>query len=454
MEVLFPRRPRYRALNVRAAFGAVLVAAACACNCVAQDSAADNPAPYFDARSRTPEYFGPVDQRAVAADLPEIRIGYFGPSDPRNPLYGNLWRAAQRAIDDANRRGGFEGKPYRLVPAWSDNPWGSGVTQVTRLVYRDRVWAIVGGVDGPTTHLAEQVVVKARLALVSPVSTDKTVNLTNVPWMFSLAPGDHLVADVLTSEIARRARAGNFILVTTNDHDAFLLTRELRRAMTASHIAPSYQFEYQPQSRAIESLVHECLAATPANMIIIANPTDSLHLVRAMRHAGFAGCILGGPAMGRDIFVRQIAESAGKLVFPLLNDTARTPVSTTDAADHAPAFSPAGIDTEEDYAALHVYDAVSLVTSAIEKAGLNRAAIARAIRELSPIAGTSGRIEWDGPGSNVRRPTLATIVEGRVVPLSDTCSSLYRGPSVLRDWSVNALLRSIVGGPLSPVPAG
>ena len=314
------------------------------------------------------------------------------------------------------------GKPFRLVPAWSDNPWGSGVKQITQLVYRDRVWAIVGGVDGPTTHLAEQVVVKARLALISPVSTDKTVNLTNVPWIFSLAPNDHLVADVLIPEIARRARAGNFILVTTNDHDAFLLTRELRRAMTASHLAPRYQFEYQPQSRAIESLVQECLATTPADVIIIANPTESLHLVRAMRHAGFAGCIFGGPAFGREIFVRRIADVAGELVFPLLNETARTPVSTAEGADHTSVFNPAGIDTDEDYAALHVYDAVNLVTSAIEKAGLNRAEIARAIRELSPISGTSGRIEWDGPGSNVRRPTLATIVQGRVVPLTHTAS--------------------------------
>ena len=37
-----------------------------------------------------------------------------------------------------------------------------------RIVYQDRVWAIIGGIDGPSAHLAEQVVAKARLAAGLP----------------------------------------------------------------------------------------------------------------------------------------------------------------------------------------------------------------------------------------------------------------------------------------------
>ena len=104
MEILLARRPRYPALNPRVMLGTVLAAVVLAQIGVAQDSAAVDPAPYFDARSRTPEYVGPIDSGAAADELSEIRIGYFGPADPQHPLYGNLWRAAQRAIDDANRR--------------------------------------------------------------------------------------------------------------------------------------------------------------------------------------------------------------------------------------------------------------------------------------------------------------------------------------------------------------
>ena len=110
-----------------------------------------------------------------------------------------MWCAACLAIEEANQAGGYEGLPFRLVPGWSGNPWGSGITAVTRMVYSQKVWAVIGGIDGPSTHLAEQVVAKARLPLLSPGSTDKTVNLANVPWMFSCVPDDHLLAPVLVS---------------------------------------------------------------------------------------------------------------------------------------------------------------------------------------------------------------------------------------------------------------
>jgi ABC-type branched-subunit amino acid transport system substrate-binding protein len=402
------------------------------CGGVAQEQTAATLPTFFDLRTHQPEYVGPAGERTTADQLSEIRIGYFGPSDPHDPRYGSLWRAAQRAVEDANRVGGFEGKPFRLLPAWSDNPWGNGVTQVTQLVYRDRVWAIVGGVDGPTTHLAEQIVVKARLALVSPVSTDKTVNLTNVPWMFSLAPSDHRVADVLAPEIARRTRSRTLVLISTNDHDASLLTRELRRALTTLDIVPRYQFEYQPQSNTTQSntpqsntsemLVRECLDAQPDEVIVVASALDSLQLVRALRQAGFAGCIFGGPAFGRDLFVRNAVGLAGELVFPRMDDVAPTPALQASAPDRAVPSDDTATDSHDDYASRQVYDAVRLVTLAVRKAGLNRAAIALAVREMSPTSGTSGRIEWDRPGSNVRRPTLATFVDGQIVPLNSVMS--------------------------------
>lgn len=420
MALLLARRPRDPEVGLASAlllWSAWIAAAGAAGACVAQEAARPQAEPHFDARTHTPEYFGPVDQPVDPRTLSEVRIGYFGPSDPAHPRYGNLWRAAQQAIEDANRDGGLAGIPFRLLPAWSEDPWGSGVKQITQLVYRDRVWAIIGGVDGPTTHLAEQVVVKARLALVSPVSTDKTVNLTNVPWMFSLAPNDARIADVLIAEIARRPGDRNLNLITTNDHDAFLLTRELRRAMTEREVRVRHQLEYDPQSRTIDLLVRQCLASQPDDLIIVANAADSLKLIRAVRQGGFAGCIFGGPDLGRAPFLREVGDAAGEIVFPRLDGEDPATGTSAEPPQPADAAAPQEGDPDDDFAARQTYDAVYIVTAAIRNAGLSRVEIARAIRQLSPIAGRSGPIAWDAPGSNTRLPTLATIQQGRIVPL-------------------------------------
>ncbi|UCG31704.1 MAG: hypothetical protein JSU68_08545, partial [Phycisphaerales bacterium] len=95
--------------------------------------------PYFDVRSQEAEYHGPGRDTAPPDDLTEIRIGWFGPDDPDHPTGGPMWLAANLAVERANGDGGYNGLPFRLLPCWSENPWGTGVKDVTRLVYEDKV---------------------------------------------------------------------------------------------------------------------------------------------------------------------------------------------------------------------------------------------------------------------------------------------------------------------------
>ena len=95
--------------------------------------------PFHKLREHRSEFEGADGDTVGAAEVREVRIGYFGPSDVQDRIAGDMWRAAQAAISDANRQGGFHGKPFRLVPAWSKDPWGTGVAQLTRVVYRDKV---------------------------------------------------------------------------------------------------------------------------------------------------------------------------------------------------------------------------------------------------------------------------------------------------------------------------
>ncbi len=384
-----------------------------------QDDLGASVRPHFDARGQKTEYVGPDSQKLAPESIAEVRIGYFGPSDPNDPQYGAMWRSALAAVERANRNGGFHGKPFRLIPAWSKDPWGTGVKKLTQLVYEQQVWAIVGGVDGPTTHLAEQVVAKARLPLISPVSTDKTVNLANVPWMFSIAPGDHLIAHAMAPQIAQSVGQKPFVLIAANDHDSFLLTRELRKSLAHLRVVPAYQFEFKPgpgqpnddqrAPDAVDTIIKKSLSAKPVAVVVIAAVDDSVRLVCGLRRAGFDGCIFGGPSFARQRFVKQVGTRVGNTRFPLL---AHGPAP---AALAEPASNP--LSRNDDFTARLTYDAVQLTITAIRRAGLSRTAIGREIRKLSPWQGTAGRVQWDGLGSNTRAVTIGTIRDQRLVPL-------------------------------------
>jgi ABC-type branched-subunit amino acid transport system substrate-binding protein len=364
------------------------------------------PKPFFDANRHRTDYAGPGRDDPAPADVREVRIGWFGPSDPADPRGGDLWRAATLAVDEANTAGGHEGRPLRLMPAWSENPWGSGVAQVTRLVYTDGVWAIVGGIDGPSTHLAEQVVAKARLPLVSPACSDKTATLANVPWIFSVAPADDLLASALAGEIARSCADGDLVVLSADDHDSRLLWKELRKCLGRRQIVPRYHLRFRKGAEYAEAVAGGVAAIAPAVVVLLADAADSARLLATLRERGFTGTVFGGPTMGRTAFLEGAGAAAEGVVFPLLWPP-----------DPSPAFARTfkeRFGREPDYAAAQAYDAVRLVVAAIARAGLNRARIRDALGAMGPWCGASGPVRWDGLGRNRRHVGLGTVEGGRI----------------------------------------
>jgi branched-chain amino acid transport system substrate-binding protein len=375
---------------------------------------------FFDARACQVNYAGPGREKLPPGNIKEVLIGYFGPCTASDPEGGDMWRAASLAVEEANREGGCNGLPFRLVAGWSDNPWGSGVTEVARMAYVHKVWAIIGGIDGPSTHLAEQVVAKARLTLISSASTDKTVNLANVPWMFSCLPSDHLQAPVLTRAIAENIREGPFLLASAVDHDSHLFTVELTRSFVRHRLMPLHHFEFKPGQKTYNELAEKIVQAEVQCLVLIAQANESAILIRAVRDKGFKGQIFGGPNMGRRSFLKQAGSAAEGVVFPLLYTPGKKSESFEENfirrfGDHP------------DYLAAHTYDAMNLLIAATRKAGLNRARICDEVRTLSGFQGVTGKIQWDSLGSNSRLVGLGTIRNGSAENLSQKKTSRSLG---------------------------
>ena len=366
---------------------------------------------FSDLRTRQTKYAGPGRQISPPTDVKEVLIGYFGPNDHSNLQGGDMWNTACLAIEQANHTGGYKGIPFRLVAGWSENPWGSGVTEVTRMAYVHKVWAVIGGIDGPSTHLAEQVVAKARLTLINPASTDKTVNLANVPWMFSCLPADHLQAPVLARAIASQAGDKSFVLVSAVDHDSHLFTVELMKAFALHKLTPSYHYEFKTNPNSFDELVDKIAHTETHSLVVIADAADGAQIVSAVRRKGFDGIVFGGPCMGKRTFIEQAGDAAEGVVFPLLYTPGKE--SSSFEKEFTIRFG-----KKPDYPAAHTYDAVNLLIAAIHKTGLNRALIRDAVSELSPWNGVTGTIRWDPLGANNRPVSLGTVRNGHVISAS------------------------------------
>ena len=354
------------------------------------------PKPYHNGASVPLTYNGPGREEPEPTNLHEVRIAYFGPGDSGHSPCDSIWEGARLAIDDANQHGGYKGLPFRLIPVWADNPWAGGASTLIRAVYDDKVWAIIGGIDGATTHLAEQVVAKALVTLVNPVATDRSIHGANVPWMFSVVPGDQEIAPLISQ--ALKERGNPFLLVSAIDHDSRALVSELKLAFARDHISPIFHIEFENAHLSARGIVERVMKSDAKAVVVVAGTGDSYLLVKAIRRAGFGGTILAGPSLARAV----PDPGLNGVIVPVLG---KIPAAfRASFADH--------YGSPPDYAAAHGFDAAMLLVTAIRKAGLNRARIRDAVRELSPYQGVTGQIEWDTMGQNQRPVTLRALSAG------------------------------------------
>jgi branched-chain amino acid transport system substrate-binding protein len=389
----------------------------------AAQSADQNPEPRRPRlRDTTLGYNGPSDD---ITNLTDIRIGWFGPSNLDDPLSGDLWWAVNFALQEANTppsdsrlpASDFLRLPFRLIPRWSVNPWGTGVSQLARMVYDEQPLALLGSMDSATTHLAEQVVAKAQLPLVSPIATDKSVTFAGVSWMFSCAPGDDAVARVLVEAVQAELKspADKTVLLATTDHESRMTARELMRQLSRGGRRPDFRFDVPPGAMDIVQQLQATTEAKPAVVVIIASAEDSARLTQAVREKVGTAAIFGGESMGRRRFTELAGSAAEGVRFPLLF----VPNSADTTTAHFIERFTSEHHRPPDYTAALTYDATRLLVEAIRRAGPNRARIREALAQLSPWPGIAGTIHFDGTGQNTRTDLcLGTIRNGAVLPMT------------------------------------
>ncbi len=354
---------------------------------------AQSPTPYRPGASQPLKYNGPGREEPEPTDLKTVDIGFFGPTGPGESE--SLWLGASLAVEEANKNGGYRGLPFQLVSSWADNPWNGGASKLIQSIYKDRLWAIIGGIDGATTHLAEQVTTKLQITLINPVASDRSIHAANVPWMFSCVPGDQLQAGQISSALTQSGTT--FAILSSTEHDARAFVAELKTSFAHDKIAPVIHVEFEKGSAEAQGIVQRLLESKAAGVIVAAPAPDTLAVIRSARQAGFGGTIYAGASLAR-----LAPDSSLKgVIIPVLGDIdPRFRQAYQVRYGHAP-----------DYGAAHAFDAANIVIAAIRKAGLNRARIRDAVRALSPYEGASGRIEWDPVGQNQRPVVLEAIGE-------------------------------------------
>jgi branched-chain amino acid transport system substrate-binding protein len=362
-------------------------------------------------------------------DVTEVRIGFFGPIE-HNPesVFGlRMMHGAQLAIEDANGRGGYGGKPFRLMPHndydnWQaktvygdDRPtdtaiWGSAANEAVKMIYDDQDWAIFGSISSESTHIMLRLALRAEIPIVNSASTDPTIPETYIPWYFTDLQDDRVQCYTLARRIFTELGLKRVALLRVNNRYGRFGVGKFRDAARRLGHPIVIEQKFLPGDTDFSRELRVIQSSRADAIVLWTDEIPAANILKQMRAAGMKQPVFGSyRTLGPDLLTAAGDAAEGfEAVFPY--DPTRQDPRWLDFNRH---FEVRFHEPPEQFASL-AYDAMNALLDSICKAGLNRARIHDALADIEKYDGVTGRMVFDPNQKNVAPMFLGTVRNGAI----------------------------------------
>jgi len=362
-------------------------------------------------------------------NLSEVRIGFFGPIEHNPDQVSGLrmLHGAQLAVEEANARGGYGGKPFRLMlhndyDNWQakavygdDRPtdptiWGSSSNEAVKMIYDDEDWAIFGSISSESTHIILRVALKAEIPIVNSASTDPTIPETYVPWYFTDLQDDRVQCYTLARRIFTELGLKRVALLRVNNRYGRFGVIKMRDAARRLGHPLVIEQKFLPGDTDFSRQLQVIRDSRADAIVLWADEISAGRILKQMRAAGMKQRVFGSyRTLGSDMLAEAGPAAEGfEAVFPY--DPTRNDPRWLDFNRR---FEDKFQEQPEQFASL-AYDAMSALLDAICAAGLNRARIHDALADMEDYDGVTGHMVFDPLGKNVAPMYLGAVHSGAI----------------------------------------
>ncbi len=410
--------------------------------------------PYYEHYTNLVEYNG--DAREVRdgdiKDLTEVRIGFIGPLyDHPDQVFGHrMLNGAQFAIDEANAKGGYGGKPFKLTLHNDSAIWGASSNEVVKMVYDDKVWAMFGSISGDTTHIALRVTLKAETPLVNSAATDPTIPETIIPWYMTNLQDDRVQGYTLARHIYTELGLKRIALLRVNERYGRFGVGKFRDASRRLGHPVVIEQKFMPPDKDFRRQLRVIADSRVDGIVLWTDQAQTAEILKEMKELGMKQRVFGSHRTIGD----ELLQKAGPLaegfeaVFPYdaNRDDQRWKEFNTN-------FEAKYHEKADQFAAL-AYDQMKILLDAICRAGLNRGRIRDTLYGMESYDGVTGHMVFDPNAKNVSPMFLASVKDGKIeyrrYPMDKPYAKVgeegvaYAGP-VLADNNSNDLRIAVFG---------
>lgn len=361
--------------------------------------------------------------------LTEVRIGFFGPIE-HNPdqVFGlRMLHGAQLAVEEANARGGYGGKPFRLMlhndyDNWQANAvygddrptdptiWGSASNEAVKMIYDDQDWAIFGSFSSESTHIMLRLALKAEIPIVNSASTDSTIPETYVPWYFTDLQDDRVQCFTLARHIYSELGLKRVALLRVNNRYGRMGVPEFREASRRLGHPVVVEQKFLPGDTDFTRQLQVIQDSRADAIVLWTDEIPAARILKQMRSMGMKQRVFGSyRTLGPELLAEAGPAGEGfEAVFPY--DPSRKDPAWLDFNRRFEAR----FNERPDQFSAPAYDAMNALLDAICAAGLNRARIHDALADMEQYDGVTGHMIFDPNQKNVAPMYLGTVHDGAI----------------------------------------
>ncbi|MFS0645191.1 ABC transporter substrate-binding protein [Siminovitchia sp. 179-K 8D1 HS] len=347
----------------------------------------------------------------------EIKIGsIIDASGSAAPLGKPEEETMKMIIDEVNEQGGVDGKKIKLISIDSKSDQNEAVLGMKKLIEQEKVTAIIGGTISGNSLAMIPLAEKAQVPYIS-LASSKQVNKPddNSPreWTFKTAQGDDVVIPKLLeylegnklNKVAWLSVANSY---GTSGHEEF------EKLKGEYNVETVIEEEFEATVNDAKSMLTRVKKAAPQAIIVWGTAQESAVVTKNIREIGLDVPIIESHGIATKEFIELAGDAANGVIFPagklLVVDDLEDSDPQKEVLNHYKESYEGKFDKAASTFGGHVYDAVHMLTKALEEAGTDKKKLRDALEKTEGFAGTSGVFNMSADDHNgLKSDSLAMI---------------------------------------------
>jgi ABC-type branched-subunit amino acid transport system substrate-binding protein len=360
-------------------------------------------------------FYGAGREKPFPTGLKEVRLGFLGPLEGSVLVREGtqMLQGTMLAIEEANKRGGYRGIPYKLMVHNDVGLWGAAANEIVAMD-DEGVWAWLGSIDDIVSHVAIRATLKLEIPNVNTGDPDPTFTETNIPWVVRTIPDDRQSSYALVNRVFVKDGHKRVAMIRANNRYGRVGTLHFNRTATRLGNPIIIEERFNDGETDFTTQIERVKKANPDAIALWGNAKESALILKQIRAMG-----LMQPVYTSDrVVTREFLNIAGPLAEGVVttcqyNPEADDPKLKKFKADYQKRFG-----VEPDVFAAHAYDGMNILIQSIERAGLNRALIRDVLTDMkitNGYKGVTGELVYDGTWNNIRPIFMAEVKNGKFI---------------------------------------